>query len=145
MMKMKTSQTGINLIKGFEGLELDAYLCPAKVWTIGYGHTKGVKQGQRITTNQADELLKEDLEVFENAVNVQSLNINQNQFDALVSFIYNLGIGAFNRSTLLKKIKENSNDPTIAYEFSRWNKANGNVLSGLVKRRKAESTLYFQQ
>ena len=142
---MKTSDKGIGLIKQYEGLKLHAYLCPAKVWTIGYGHTKGVKKGDVITESRAVDLLKDDLIDAESAVTKQDLAINQNQFDALVSFVYNVGSGAFAGSTLLKKIKKNPNDPLIRTEFAKWNKSKGRVLDGLVKRRKAESDLYFKQ
>ena len=146
---MKTSETGINLIKEFESLRLKAYLCSAKVWTIGYGHTKGVKKGDAITQDQAIDFLKEDLSDSENAVNSQNLVINQNQFDALVSFVFNIGAGAFKSSTRLRKAKINISDPTIANEFAKWNKATVNgkkvILNGLARRRKAESDLYFKK
>lgn len=141
---MKTSDKGINLIKAYEGLVLTAYKCPADIWTIGYGHTKDVKPGQIITALQADEFLKQDLQMFEKAVNDHNLNINQNQFDALVSFTYNVGPGNLQKSTLLKKAKQNANDPTIAIEFAKWNKGGGRILPGLVKRRESESKLYFE-
>lgn len=141
---MKISDKGINLIKRFEGLELTAYKCPADIWTIGYGHTKDVKQGQTITEQQAVEFLKQDLQVFEKAVNAQNLNLTQNQFDALVSFTYNVGAGNLQKSTLLKKAKLNVNDPSIAQEFAKWNKGGGRILPGLVKRRESESKLYFE-
>lgn len=141
---MKTSDKGINLIKAHEGLVLTAYKCPADIWTIGYGHTKDVKPGQTITALQADEFLKQDLQMFEKAVNAHNLNINQNQFDALVSFTYNVGPGNLQKSTLLKKVKLNVSDPTIAIEFAKWNKGGGRILPGLVKRRESESKLYFE-
>lgn len=141
---MKISESGLSLIKSFEGLELKAYLCPAKVWTIGYGHTQGVKEGQVITKEQAESLLKGDLLIYEQAVLSHNLKLNQNQFDALVSFAYNLGTGNLAKSTLLKKAKINPNDPTIKDEFAKWNKAGGKVLSGLTRRRIAESNLYFK-
>lgn len=140
---MKTSQQGISLIKSFENLELKAYKCPASIWTIGYGHTKGVKAGQVITEQQADKFLAEDLADAEKAVNDQGLAFNQNQFDALVSFTFNVGVGAFKRSTLLRKAKADVNDATIRGEFARWDKSNGEVLKGLTRRRASESTLYF--
>lgn len=144
-MAKKTGNKGIALIKSFEGLKLKAYKCPAGIWTIGYGHTKGVKEGQVITEDQADKFLTEDLFDAEMAVNEQSLSLTQNQFDALVSFTYNLGSGNFQKSTLLKKTKANANDPTIKEEFAKWNKAGGVVLSGLTRRRAAESNLYFEK
>lgn len=139
---MKTSQNGINLIKQFEGCKLTAYKCPAGVWTIGYGHTNGVKSGQTITQAKAEEYLKSDLIKYENYVNgYVKVSLNQNQFDALVSFTYNCGGGALKTSTLLKKL--NNKDYTGASnEFPRWNKSNGKVLNGLVKRRTAEKTLF---
>lgn len=146
---MKTSDKGIELIADHEGLRLKAYKCPAGVWTIGYGHTGGIVQGQTISKQQAVEFLKQDLRVSEKAVNKKGLNINQNQFDALVSFIFNVGSGAFGRSTLLKKVRINPNDLSIVSEFAKWNKARVNgvltVLPGLTKRRKAESNLYFNK
>lgn len=140
---MKTSDNGIELIKRFEGLRLKAYLCPAGKPTIGYGHTKDVKLGDVITEEEAEQLLREDLIVVENEINRHNLNINQNQFDALVSFVYNVGQGNFERSTLLKKIKSNPNDLSIRNEFMRWIYADGKPLNGLKKRRKMEADLYF--
>lgn len=139
---MKISQKGINLIKRFEGCELEAYRCPAGVWTIGYGHTSGVKEGMKITQQEAEELLKQDLVAYENAVlkNVTTA-LNQPIFDALVSFTYNLGEGNLRSSTLLKLL--NSRDYYGASkEFEKWNKASGKVLEGLVKRREAERNLF---
>jgi len=140
---MKTSQKGIELISLHEGLRLEAYQCPAGVRTIGYGHTKGVKQGDIISKEKAVEFLKEDLVDAENAINKHFKNISQNQFDALVSFVFNVGSGNFQSSTLLKKAKVNPNDKTIADEFAKWNKAKSVVLPGLTKRRKEEASLYF--
>ena len=141
---MKITNEGINLIKKFEGLRLEAYLCPAGVWTIGYGHTKGVKKGQVITQLEADNLLKEDLSSFEKGVtSLIKSNINQNQFDSLVSFAYNLGLANLKSSTLLKKVNSNSNDRTIVDEFIKWIYAGGKPLEGLKRRRQAEAYLYF--
>jgi lysozyme len=140
---MKTSQKGINLIKKFEGLASKAYLCPAGVWTVGYGHTKGVKPDMVISELQADYFLKEDVVNAENAINKHGLHLNQNQFDALVSFVFNLGAVHFQNSILLTKIKANPNDPAIRAEFTRWRFAGGKVLQGLEKRRSAETDLYF--
>lgn len=142
---MKTSSKGIELIKKHEGLSLTAYLCPAKVLTIGYGHTGGVKSGDVITEAQAEEFLRADLNNAEQAIIRERLNINQNQFDALVSFVFNVGIGSFQKSTLLKVIKANSMDARIRMEFSRWVYAKQKVLAGLVLRRKEEADLYFQK
>jgi lysozyme len=142
---MKTSPKGIALIKEFEGLRLKAYLCPGGVWTIGYGHTAGVKPGMTITEEQAEQFLKEDLIVFERAVNNHNLSINQNQFDALVSLIYNIGIGNFQKSTLLRKARINANDNSIMDEFLRWVYSKGRVLPGLQSRRLREMKLYFSK
>ncbi|WP_026473952.1 lysozyme [Alkaliflexus imshenetskii] len=140
---MKTSEKGVQLITTHEGLKLNAYVCPAGVWTIGYGHTRTAKQGMTITKQRAEELLKDDLQTAENAVNNQLLRLSQNQFDALVSFVFNVGPGNFRKSTLLSMIKLNANNPLIADEFMRWHKGGGRVLPGLVKRREDEANLYF--
>jgi lysozyme len=144
---MKTSNKGIELIKQFEGLRLKAYKDQKGVWTIGYGHTGGVKSGDVITEQEAEKLLENDLKTAENAVNEQNLSLSQNQFDALVSFVYNVGTRNFRTSTLLKKAKVNANDPTIRAEFPRWNKIEKNGVyipdRGLTRRRKKEAELYF--
>ena len=140
---MKTSNKGIDLIKKHEGFRSKAYRCSANVLTIGFGHTLNVKATDVITLDEAESFLRQDVEFAENEVNRHNLNINQNQFDALVSFVFNLGVGNFARSTLLRKIKSNPNDPTIRKEFERWIYAGGKVLIGLVRRRKEEAELYF--
>ena len=140
---MKTSPKGIALIKEFEGLRLKAYHCPGGVWTIGYGHTAGVKPGMVITKAQAEEYLKADLIAFERYLNGLGLALNQNQFDALVSFIYNVGTGNFSNSTLLRKVRANPQDNSIMDEFLRWVYSKGRVLPGLQRRRLAEMKLYF--
>ena len=140
---MRTSPKGIALIKEFEGLRLKAYKCPGGVWTIGYGHTAGVKPGMVITENQAEEYLKADLIAFEKYLNGLGLALNQNQFDALISFIYNVGTGNFSSSTLLRKIKLNPQDNSIIDEFLKWVYSKGRVLPGLQRRRLAEMKLYF--
>ena len=140
---MKTSPKGIALIKEFEGLRLKAYKCPGEVWTIGYGHTAGVKSGMVITKAQAEEYLKADLIAFERYLNGLGLALNQNQFDALVSFIYNVGTGNFSSSTLLRKIRVNPQDNSIMDEFLRWVYSKGRVLPGLQRRRLDEMKLYF--
>ena len=134
---MKTSEKGLALIKSFEGCKLEAYKCPAGVWTIGYGHTAGVKKGMKITQAQADSFLKSDVEKYETYVNNKNLNLNQNQFDALVSFTYNCGAG--NLSTLVKgrTLAEISNALLL------YNKASGKVLAGLKRRREAERALFI--
>lgn len=142
MIDLRTSQKGIDLIKQFEGYVLTAYKCPSGVWTIGYGHTDGVKRGQKITRKQAETYLKSDLKIYEDAVNKYvTAPLNQNQFDALVSFCYNCGVGAFKSSTLRKKLNAQNYDGA-AQEFARWNKSGGKVLSGLTRRRAAEKALF---
>ena len=134
---MKTSDKGIALIKSFEGCVLSAYKCPSGVWTIGYGHTSGVKQGQTITQAQAEEFLKADLVKYENYVKNKRLSLNQNQFDALVSFTYNCGAGNLTKLVKGRTLKQ------IADALLLYNKSNGKVLAGLVRRRKAERALFF--
>ena len=140
---MNTSPKGIALIKEFEGLRLKAYQCPGGVWTIGYGHTAGVKPGMLISKAQAEEYLKADLISFERYLNGLGLALNQNQFDALVSFIYNVGTGNFSNSTLLRKVRANPQENSIMDEFLRWVYSKGRVLPGLQRRRLAEMKLYF--
>jgi lysozyme len=139
---MITSQKGIALISKSEATRLKAYKCPAGVWTIGIGHTPSY-EGQVIDLNTAQKLLRSDLATAEKAVNNVKQPLNQNQFDALVSFVFNVGTGAFYSSTLKRIADIDSNDPRIKHEFSRWNKSKGRVLHGLTKRRKEESKLYF--
>ena len=140
---MNTSPKGIALIIEFEGLRLKAYQCPGGVWTIGYGHTAGVKPGMVITEAQAEEYLKADLIAFERYLNGLGLALNQNQFDALISFIYNVGTGNFSNSTLLRKVRANPQENSIMDEFLRWVYSKGRVLPGLQRRRLAEMKLYF--
>ena len=143
-MKYTTSQEGLELIASFEGCELTAYRCPAGVLTIGYGHTgDDVYEGQEITEDEAFELLAQDVKTAENCVNAQNLEIEQHQFDALVSFVYNVGSGNFKKSTLLRKVRENAMDESIRDEFMKWVQAGGKILDGLVARRNAEADLYF--
>lgn len=133
---MKTSQTGINLIKKFEGCVLHAYKDPVGVWTIGYGHTVGVKSGQKITQAQAEKFLKDDLKIYEKGVTDSKIKVNQNQFDALVSFAYNCGVGSL-KTLLSGRTLNQVSDALLLY-----NKAGGRVLQGLVNRRKAEKDLF---
>jgi len=131
------------LIKSFEGLELEAYLCPANIWTIGYGHTGNVKEGDSITKAEAEALLDKDLQTFRNGVKrLVKVPLNENQFGALVSFAYNIGLGSLQSSTLLKML--NAGDYTgAADQFLRWNKSGGKVLTGLVRRREAERAVFL--
>jgi lysozyme len=141
---MKINDKGILIVKSFEGCKLIAYLCPAKIWTIGYGHTgTEVKSGLNISLDKANQLLQQDLIKFEDGVNkLVTSSINQNQFSALVSFAYNLGLGALQKSTLLKLVNANPNDHNIPLEFMKWINAGGKPLDGLKRRRAAESELY---
>ena len=146
----KLSQKGLELIKQFEGLSLTPYVCAGGINTIGYGSTY-YPNGQKIkltdpaiTQIVAESFLKHSLSTYEKAVDSFCRDdISQNQFDALVSFAYNLGTGALQKSTLIKKVNANPKDLTIKDEFLKWNKANGRVLAGLTRRRQAEANLYF--
>lgn len=141
---------GYLLITKHEGLKLKPYLCPAKIPTIGYGNTY-YPDGKRvtlldkdITKQQAFDMFKEIANRFAKRVDeLVTSNINQNQFNALVSFAYNVGTGNFSSSTLLKKVNRNPDDLTIKDEFLRWNKAGGKVINGLTNRRNEEADLYF--
>ena len=134
------------MIRRFEGCRLAAYRCPAGVWTIGYGHTSGVVPGMSITASQAEELLVQDVAVAEGIVNAERISgLRQCQFDALVSFVFNVGGANFRKSTMLAKIKVNADDNGIMDEFLRWVYGGGVVLPGLQKRRLEEMRLYFSQ
>jgi len=143
---MKTSPKGIALIKSAEGLRLKAYPDPGTgglPWTIGYGSTAGVTQNMVITEAQAEQMLAADLVRFERIVErLMRVPLNQGQFDALVSFTYNVGEGNFTKSTLLRKVNA-GNTAGAAEQFSRWVNAGGKVLPGLVKRRAAERALFL--
>lgn len=141
---MNISQKGIDLIKEFEGLRLEAYRCPAGIPTIGYGTTKGVEMGIKITKDEAERLLKKDIEQFENGVLSRlRVKVNQNQFDALVSLAYNIGLGNFGKSNLLRLLNGGQPIGNIAKEFLKWNKAGGKILKGLINRRDAEMKLFI--
>lgn len=146
---MKTSNNGKSILKNFEGVHLTAYQCQAGIWTIGWGHTNGVKRGDQITISQAEKFLNADLIYFENAVNqLVRVELNQNQFDALICLVFNIGITKFSTSTLLKKL--NSGDYAGASnQFLVWNKITVNneqqISNGLVSRRKTEKLLFDQR
>jgi lysozyme len=144
-MDRKTSAEGVALIKKFEGCELEAYQCSANVWTIGYGHTRGVEEGDTCSQEDAESMLVEDLEEFEGYVNgIVQCPLEQNQFDALVAWTYNLGPTNLRESTLLIRLNEEDyND--VPTQIRRWNKAGGKVLDGLVRRREAEALLFLGQ
>lgn len=136
---MRASNILINAIKSFEGYRPNSYQDSAGVWTIGYGHTQGVKKGQKITQAQAESLLRGDLLKAEKYVNELKLNLTQGQFDALVDFAYNLGTGNLGSSTLLEKIRMKASNEDIQAQFRRWVYAGGKVMPGLVKRREWEA------
>jgi len=139
---MRTGPQGIELIRHFEGCRFDAYLCPAGVWTIGYGHTADVKEGDSIDQEAAEAFLIEDLEKFEQAVTrLVEVPLTQQQFDALVSWTFNLGAGNLAESTLLRKLN-NYQYAEVPEQMMRWVRAGGQVLEGLVKRRAAEAALF---
>ncbi len=141
---MKVSQECIDLVKFFEGFESKAYLCPANVWTIGYGRTKNVREGDVVNEAQAERDLFEELDEFaEQVLNTVKVDLEQNELDALTSWTYNLGVGNLQSSTLLKKL--NSGDKnSVPSEMVRWNKAAGKVLAGLTRRREAEAKLWVK-
>ena len=148
----KTAKAGIDMIKLFEGFRSKPYKCPAGIPTIGYGATfypngkKVTMTDAEITEVQATELLSHMLVNFEKYVDSYCVDtITQNQFDALVSFCYNLGPANLKASTLLKKVNANPQDESIRLEFMKWVKAGGRTLAGLVKRREAEANLYFKK
>lgn len=139
----KINHPGIQLIKAFEGVYLEAYQDPIGIWTIGIGHIKGVRPGMKITEAQVEEFLQSDLEKFEIAVNdAVKTSINDDQFSALVSFSFNVGPRALFESTLLKLLNQ-GNIQGAANEFTRWNKAGGQVFLGLTRRRMAERALFL--
>lgn len=149
---MRLNNAGYLLICNFEGLRLTPYLCSAKVPTIGYGNTyypngrKVTMQDKAITKPEAFEMFKFIADKF--AVKVNELvksNVNQNQFNALVSFAYNIGVNGLAKSTLLKKVNFNPDDLTIKDEFLKWNKAGGKEIKGLTIRRQKESQVYYEK
>ena len=139
---MKCSKEGLALIKKFEGCRLESYRCSANVLTIGYGHTGGVLETDVITQDDADKLLEEDIAKFEKYVNDNvTVELNQSQFDALVAWTFNLGVGNLRQSTMLRKLNEGDYQ-SVPSEMNRWNKAGGKTLDGLIRRRKAEGLLF---
>ena len=147
---MEVNKAGRDLIKQFEGCKLKAYKCPAGLWTISWGLTfypdgRKVKEGDVITQQQAEEYFDAVVDNFAKQVDVLvKSNVTANNFSAIVSFAYNVGIGNLKKSTLLKKVNANPKDATIPAEFRKWVRANNVVLKGLVKRRDAEAKLYEQ-
>lgn len=141
-MPFTISQEGLALIKSFEGCVLKAYQDPVGIWTIGYGHTHDVHSGMTITAKQADAYLRCDVADAEQAVNSSvTVPLTQNMFDALVSFTFNVGIGAFKKSTLLRKLNQNKLCDAVK-EFDRWVYAGGKKLPGLARRRASEKKMF---
>ena len=143
----RLSEKGLNLIKRFEGLRLKSYKCAANVDTVGYGHTgPEVVPGMTISEEQAEKYLRDDLERFEQCVSsFVKLKINQNEYDALVSFSFNVGTNAFVNSTLLKKLNAGNKKSDVASEFLRWVKADGKTIPGLVRRREEEKKVFLTE
>lgn len=141
---MEISEKGINFIKEVEGCELKAYKCSSGVWTIGYGHTgTDIKQGKEISLEKAERYLKNDLIRFCKAVNdLVTVELTQNQFDALVSFVFNVGVGAFSSSTMLRLLNEKKYKDA-ANQFDRWIYSGGKVSDGLIRRRKMEKSYFI--
>lgn len=142
-------EKAVNIIKEFEGFRENAYKCPAGVWTIGYGWTHGVKEGDTITESEASELVQKEVDKI--AEQIESVlgkevfqKLTENQVCALIDFVYNLGIGNFKTSTLRKLIEE-GNFEDAGKQFERWNKAGGKVLEGLTRRRIAEKELWYAE
>lgn len=144
----QVTQKGIELIKEFEGFRRTAYLCPANVWTIGYGSTfypdgRRVQRGETISKQEAEELLKITVNDFAKEVDkLVTVPINDNQFSALVSLSFNIGVTAFRNSTLLRVLNQR-NYQEASNQFLRWNRAGGRVLAGLTRRREAERRLFL--
>lgn len=146
---MRTSERGLELIKEFEGIRLGAYPDPGtggEPWTIGYGHTgREVRPGLRITLQEADRMLEDDLLKFERGVEaLVNVPLEQHEFDALVSFTFNCGLGNLKSSTLLLLLNEGDKEEA-ALQFLRWNRANQKVMAGLTRRRQAEMALFLNQ
>lgn len=139
---MRVNADGVALIKQWEGLRLEAYKCAAGVWTIGYGHTRTARPNLKITHEQAESLLREDLRVFEAAVeDTVTVQLTDNQFAALVSWTFNVGVNAMRQSTLIRKLNAGDYD-AVPRELVRWNKVKGRPVHGLSNRRAAEVGLW---
>lgn len=142
---MKISEKGLELLKHYEGCELTAYRCSANVLTIGYGHTKGVTEDMVITQEEADQMLHDEMPEYEGYINDKvTVELNQDQFDAMVCWVYNLGSGNLSSSTLLKVLNDGDYDG-VPEQMKRWNKAGGKVLNGLIKRRDSEAKLFCSE
>jgi lysozyme len=142
---VKISEKGLELLKHYEGCELTAYRCSANVLTIGYGHTKGVTEDMVITQEEADQMLHDEMPEYEGYINDKvTVELNQDQFDAMVCWVYNLGSGNLSSSTLLKVLNDGDYDG-VPEQMKRWNKAGGKVLNGLTKRRDSEAKLFCSE
>lgn len=141
---MEASKELIEKLKEFEGFRSKAYLCPAGVWTIGYGHTFGVRCGDIVTEESAEEFLRSDLEKIYPVVRKCRYDFNQHQFDALCSFVFNLGVGNFKGSTLYKVLRKDKDSEEVGNQIRRWVYCNGKVLDGLKKRREWEARYYYE-
>lgn len=141
----RINEAGLDLVKQFEGFEPVAYLCPAQVWTIGYGHTGNVRSGDVVSEQEAETLLEFDTQAAANTVsNAVKVDLTENQFSALVSLVFNIGAGAFRDSTLLRVLNE-GRYPEVPAQFRRWCKAKGKILPGLLNRRNAEVELWLKE
>lgn len=140
---MKTSELAKNKIKSFEGVRLSTYRCAGGILSIGYGHTNGVKDGQKITLKEAEYLFFKDISIAEMGINNLKLKLNQGQFDALVSFVFNFGLFKLKNSTLLKYVRSCPESDLVGKEFEKWVYAGGKKLDGLVKRRIWEKERYY--
>ena len=139
---MRTSESGKKFIKDFEGCKLEAYQCSGGSWTIGYGHTRNVQEGDKITNKEADAFLIKDIEMVEHHVNrLINVHLLTNQWDAVVSWCFNLGCGNLRASTMLRVINAGDIDK-VSEQIVRWDKAGGKVVAGLTRRRKAEAELF---
>ena len=140
--KMKISENGLELIKKFEGCETTAYQDSVGVWTIGFGHTKGVEEGQTCSIEDAESMLADEMDEYEGYINnMVKVELQQHEFDALVAWVYNLGPTNLGESTMLKVLNEGQFD-RVPDEMNRWTRAGGKILEGLVRRRQAESLMF---
>ena len=140
--KMKISENGLELIKKFEGCETTAYQDSVGVWTIGFGHTKGVEEGQTCSIEDAESMLADEMDEYEGYINnMVKVDLQQHEFDALVAWVYNLGPTNLGESTMLKVLNGGQFD-RVPEEMNRWTRAGGKILEGLVRRRQAESLMF---
>ena len=141
-INMIISEEGISLVKKFEGCKLEAYQCAAGVWTCGWGSTRGVKEGDVWSQEKADIMLIDELHEYGNYVNdMVTMPLHQNQFDSLTSWCFNLGPTNLSESSLLRVLNEGSYEE-VPYQIKRWNKVNGKINEGLIRRREAEALLF---